>query len=138
MFYHSFGGWFSFAANILGQESNCDLIENLVTGNNHTPSSYYAVIFSNRHTGVDEGYAETATAMEDLAKTMPGYIGFESARNKDGTGIAVWYWESEEAIANWKKQTEHLVAQKRGREEWYSEYTVRIARVERAYSMNDR
>lgn len=102
---------------------------------NNTPS-YYAVIFSNKRALGDNGYGETATAMEELAATMPGYVGFESARNEDGFGIAVSYWESEEAIANWKRQAEHLIAQRRGREEWYTDYTVRVAKVTRSYEMN--
>jgi len=99
-------------------------------------NSYYAVIFSAHRTGIDNEYAETATAMEDAAKKMPGYIGFESARNENGFGITVSYWENEEAITNWKKQTDHLIAQKRGREEWYSDYIVRVAKIEREYKMD--
>ena len=69
--------------------------------------------------------------MEELAKQQPGYLGFESAR--DGLGISVSYWESLEAIANWKQQTDHLLAQKMGKTQWYSSYKVRICRVEREY-----
>ena len=73
--------------------------------------------------------------MEQLAATMPGYIGLESARDETGYGITVSYWQSEEAIKVWKREAEHLEAQRRGVERWYSDYIVRVARVERAYSM---
>ena len=97
---------------------------------------YYVVIFTNQHKASDDpAYAEMGDAMQALAATMPGYLGFESARNEDGFGFAVSYWETEEAIRNWKKQADHLAAQKRGREDWYSDYQVRIAKVERAYGM---
>jgi len=96
---------------------------------------YYAVIFSSRRTEGDNGYGEMAARMEELAATMPGYLGIESARGADGFGITVSYWESEEAMANWKKQAEHRIAQQRGRAEWYSDYTVRVAKVEREYGM---
>ncbi len=100
---------------------------------------YYAVIFSAQRTdGDDEGYGQTAARMEALAKTMPGYLGFESARNEDGFGIAVSYWASEEAIKNWKQKAEHLEAQRRGVENWYSDYNTRVAKVERAYSMKQK
>jgi len=99
---------------------------------------YYAVIFSATVIDGDHGYAKTAARMEALAATMPGYIGFEAARNEDGSGIAVSYWESEEAIATWKRNVEHLEAQARGRADWYANYTVRIARVERAYEMKNK
>ena len=94
---------------------------------------YYTVIFSAVQSETIEGYAETALRMESLAKTMPGYLGIESARNKDGFGITVSYWESEEAIAQWKREAEHLDAQRRGRNDWYERYQVRVAKVERSY-----
>ena len=97
---------------------------------------YYAVIFSSRRTDGDEGYGEMSEKMAALATTMPGYLGVESARGADGFGITVSYWESEEAIANWKRNAEHLVAQKLGRDKWYEDYQTRVAKVERAYSMN--
>ena len=96
---------------------------------------YYAVIFSSRRTPGDNGYAEMAEQMDELAKTMPGYLGIESARGEDGIGITVSYWESEAAIANWKKNAAHLEAQRKGRADWYEDYTVRVAKVERAYEM---
>jgi heme-degrading monooxygenase HmoA len=71
--------------------------------------------------------------MEELAKTMPGYLGIESARGPDGFGITVSYWKDEASIAEWRRHSEHLVAQQRGRSEWYQHYELRIARVERAY-----
>lgn len=92
---------------------------------------YYAVIFTNRRTAVDAGYSDMATAMEELAKKQPGYLGFESVR--DGLGIAISYWENLEAIAAWKAVADHQMAQKYGREKWYSWYKVRICRVEREY-----
>ncbi len=92
---------------------------------------YYAVIFSNTRTEGDFGYAAMAVKMEELARTQPGYLGFESAR--DGFGISVSYWDSLEAIANWKANTDHLMAQAAGRNTWYSWYKVRICRVEREY-----
>lgn len=101
--------------------------------------SYYAVIFSNQHTGNDmAAYREMADRMETLAKTMPGYLGFESARNDDGSGIAVSYWSSEEAISRWKHAASHLDAQTEGRKKWYTDYHVRVAKVEREYAMDRR
>jgi heme-degrading monooxygenase HmoA len=92
---------------------------------------YYAVIFTSERTDVTDGYAETATRMVELASQQPGYLGYESAR--DGIGITVSYWESLEAIRNWKQQSEHLEAQQKGRKEWYSSFKTRICLVERDY-----
>lgn len=94
---------------------------------------YYAVIFTSLRNPGDNGYGETAARMEELAALQPGFLGIESAR--DGLGITVSYWDSLEAIAAWKRNAEHLVAQKRGRTEWYSGFALRVCKVERAYGM---
>ena len=65
---------------------------------------YYAVIFSSSLANAT-GYDETAQRMVELAATMPGYLGIESARGTDGFGITVSYWRDEEAIANWRNET---------------------------------
>ena len=93
---------------------------------------YYAVIFTNIQTSELKGYAQMADRMLELAKLQPGYLGFESAR--DEMGIAVSYWKDKESISNWKQQVDHCLAQKMGREKWYSDYSTRIAKVEREYS----
>jgi heme-degrading monooxygenase HmoA len=96
--------------------------------------SYYAVIFTNELSNDTEGYSEMATKMEELAKQQPGYLGFESAR--DGLGISVSYWESLEAIQQWKENLEHLQAQHAGRKRWYQWYKTRICKVEREYEFH--
>ena len=93
---------------------------------------YYAVIFTSLRTAGDNGYARMAEAMEGLARTQPGFLGIESAR--DGLGITVSYWETLESIAAWKTNAQHLVAQQSGRESWYANFKVRICRVERDYA----
>lgn len=92
---------------------------------------YYAVIFTSTQTETIEGYSEIAENMENLAKQQKGFIGIDSARNE--VGITVSYWESLEAIKNWKANTDHLFAQKKGREQWYNWYNVKICKVEREY-----
>ncbi len=95
---------------------------------------YYAVIFTSIQTETTEGYAEMAQQMETLAKEQKGFIGIESARND--IGITVSYWESLEAIQQWKQHTDHLIAQRKGIKNWYAYYNVKICKVEREYSFN--
>lgn len=72
-----------------------------------------------------------ANTMENLAKQQKGYLGIDSARNE--VGLTISYWKSLDAIKNWKTHTQHLFAQKKGREQWYNWYNVRICKVEREY-----
>jgi len=94
---------------------------------------YYAVIFSSKRTDVDEGYGTVAQRMVELASGQPGFLGVESARGTDGFGITVSYWTTLEAIAAWRAQGEHRIAQTNGRRKWYEHFEVRVAHVERAY-----
>lgn len=92
---------------------------------------YYAVIFTSIRTDIDEGYGLTADAMVALAEKQPGFLGVESARND--VGITVSYWVDLDSIQQWKSNSEHLLAQKLGREKWYKAFKTRIAKVERDY-----
>ncbi|HET9830024.1 MAG TPA: antibiotic biosynthesis monooxygenase [Nocardioidaceae bacterium] len=92
---------------------------------------YVAVIFTSLRTDGDHGYAVMSARMDRLAAEQPGYLGMEAAR--DGLGITVSYWVDEDAAKAWKQVAEHLVAQRRGREAWYSDYRVRVAVVHRDY-----
>lgn len=94
---------------------------------------YYAVIFTSLRSDHDEGYGDTATRMLELAAEQDGFLGVESARGADGLGMTVSYWRDETAIRRWREQSEHRLAQQRGRQDWYDRFQVRICRVERAY-----
>ena len=92
---------------------------------------YFAVIFTSTQKDTIEGYAEMSEKMAALTKQQPGYLGMDSARNE--VGITVSYWESLKAIKQWKQQTDHLAAQLKGRQYWYSWYNVKVCKVEREY-----
>lgn len=97
------------------------------------PPPYYAVIFTSIRTDETTGYPEMGQRMAELAQTQPGYLGIESVH--DEMGITVSYWKDEASIKNWKMNSEHLFAQKMGREKWYKTFKLRVAKVERDYGM---
>ena len=94
---------------------------------------YYAVIFTSISHESKAGYAETAQRLLRLASGQPGFLGFEAAHQ--GIGITISYWQTLDAIKAWKANAEHLMAQQRGKDEWYKWYRVRICRVEREYGL---
>lgn len=97
---------------------------------------YTAVIFTSVRCPGDDGYGPMAARMDDLAREQPGYLGHESA-HADDVGITVSYWVDHAAAAAWKQVAEHRIAQERGRDAWYADYTVRVATVERDYRKPD-
>ena len=98
---------------------------------NTPPAPYYAVIFTSVKSDDPEGYSEMAELMHTLAVQQPGFLGVESAQEE--VGITVSYWKDPESIRQWKQHTDHLIAQKQGRKQWYSRYKTRICLVERDY-----
>ncbi|WP_211825139.1 antibiotic biosynthesis monooxygenase family protein [Kistimonas asteriae] len=95
---------------------------------------YYAVIFTSLRTEDDNGYDDVAVRMLKLAQEQPGFLGVESAR--EGVGITVSYWQDIAAIRAWKAQADHQEAQRRGKQQWYRDYRVRVCRVERVYGLS--
>ena len=53
---------------------------------------YYAVIFTSTRNDQDEGYAEMAEEMEQLARQQEGFISMDTAQGP--TNITVCYWTS--------------------------------------------
>jgi heme-degrading monooxygenase HmoA len=91
---------------------------------------YYAVIFASQRTDGDNGYGIMAEKMEELALQQEGFLGIESARDRE-LGITVSYWDSLEAIKNWKENSAHQIAQNRGKKEWYKNFAIRVCKVDR-------
>ncbi|CDQ38031.1 MULTISPECIES: antibiotic biosynthesis monooxygenase family protein [Virgibacillus] len=97
-----------------------------------TPEApYYAAIFTSQRTDIDKGYDQTAKKMIEIAEKQTGFLGVESSRDTN-VGITVSYWDSLEAINQWKNHAVHQIVQKKGKEEWYQAFAVRICKVERA------
>lgn len=95
---------------------------------------YYAVIFTSIRTEINDGYLEISDKLDEIAKTIPGFIKMDSVRN--GLGISISYWKDLESIKAWKANADHQIAIQLGIEKWYSHYSVRIAKVEREYSFD--
>ena len=95
---------------------------------------YYAVLFTSQRSEDDRGYAAMAERIHEMALASPGCLGAESAYDEEGFGFTLSYWTDEDSILAWKQNSDHLAAQRLGRERWYAHYELRIAKVERAYS----
>jgi heme-degrading monooxygenase HmoA len=90
------------------------------------------IVFRSRLTaeaGAD--YAETADAMLARARTMPGFLEFKHFHADDGERLSLIRWESAETLRAWAEDTEHTAAQRRGRERWYTAYSIEVAEVVR-------
>lgn len=100
------------------------------------PDFYYAVIFTSTKKDDSSDYHLMSEKMLQLSQQQPGFLGVDSVRDTHGKGITVSYWQTLADIKNWKTNSQHQIAQKLGRENWYSDYSVRICKVEHEYSSN--
>ena len=91
---------------------------------------YYAVIFTSVRRDGENDYDEMARKMAALSAAQNGFLGMEHAMS-DGLSITVCYWESLEAIAAWRENVEHKIAQAKGYETFYETFATRICLVER-------
>ena len=92
----------------------------------------YAVIFRAELNELDGTYSETATQLRELAITKYGCKEF-TAITDGNCEIAISYWKNLNQIKLWKKDSEHMVAQKMGQSRWYSSYQVQVVEVVREY-----
>lgn len=96
---------------------------------------YFAVIFTSQHRGqADSEYAATASALLERVHRIPGFLGAEGISDPSGFEMLVSYFVDEAAIHAWKQEEKHVEGQRRGKDHWFSHYSVRVARVERSYS----
>jgi heme-degrading monooxygenase HmoA len=95
----------------------------------------FAVIFRAKPGIQDDEYGKTVTKMRELAFEKYGCLDFVAV-TEGNQEIAISYWESEEAIKNWKRDPEHALAQGIGRSKWYESYSVQVVEIKREYTFN--
>jgi len=97
-------------------------------------SAGVVVLFRSRRTEADpEGYGAMADEMLTRARSMPGFVDFRHYAAEDGERISVIWWESEELMRDWREDARHQLAQRLGRERWYSFFHLDVAHVVRSY-----
>lgn len=90
------------------------------------------VIFRNRlRPEAQEAYGELAPQVAALAQQQPGFIAMKTFTAADGERVTIAQFESDDAVAAWRAHAEHREAQKRGRDEFYSEYHLQVCEVVR-------
>lgn len=101
----------------------------------------YAVIFEvEPQDGRADRYFELAASLRSELAKIDGFISverFESLTTK-GKYVSLSFWRDEAAIAAWRAQVGHQMAQREGKESVFRDFRIRVAQVVRDYTMADR
>ena len=81
--------------------------------------------------GLRDEYAAAVDRMNELARTMPGYISHKSFYAEDGERCTIVEFEHEEGLRTWRTNAEHIAVQKMARRKYYSEYSVQVCTLDR-------
>jgi heme-degrading monooxygenase HmoA len=101
----------------------------------------YAVIFEvEPETGRVQDYLDIAARLRPELEKIDGFISIERFKSlsQEGKILSLSFWRDEEAIARWRQQEQHQVAQRAGRDRIFRDYRIRVATVLRDYGMYER
>lgn len=98
----------------------------------------YAVIFEVevKEEGKEQ-YLKIAAKLKEQLVKMEGFLSIERFQSlvDEGKILSLSFWESKEAIALWKSNMDHMNAQTKGRSFLFKDYRIRIAEVQKDYTM---
>lgn len=101
------------------------------------PAMILTVFRSRLKSDANPDYAEWATRMSALAKTMPGYVSHKGFVAEDGERVTIVEFESEAAMRAWSQHPDHVAAKSKGRASFYSEYSIQTCQVLRGHAFKD-
>ena len=81
--------------------------------------------------GVRDEYVALVDRMNEIARTMPGYISHKGFFAEDGERVTIVEFEHEEGMRAWRSNPEHQTAQKLARQKYYTEYSVQVCTLDR-------
>jgi len=85
-------------------------------------------------------YFDIAAELRPLLEEIDGFISIErfESLTEPGKLLSLSFWRDEAAIAQWRNLETHRRAQAKGRDSIFSDYRLRIAKVERDYGLSER
>ncbi len=87
-----------------------------------------------------QDYLARAAELRSLVEGIEGFVSIERFESlyEPGKLLSLGFFKDEAALAAWRNNAEHRVAQELGREHYFLDYRLRIAHVERDYGKQDR
>ena len=92
-----------------------------------------AIFRSRLRPNLGEDYQECNARMNEIAKSLPGFISVKGFVASDGERVSIHEWESAEQFRVWVEHPEHQEAKVRGRQDYYEDYTCYICDEPKVY-----
>ena len=85
------------------------------------------IVFRSRlRDGVADEYGRDVDRIAALARAMPGFESATDFTAEDGERLALIEFDSADHLAAWREHLDHRAAQQRGRDRYYTHYSVQI------------
>lgn len=79
-----------------------------------------------------EEYETVAARMDELARSMPGYVSHKGFTAEDGERVTIVEFESEETQRAWTDLPAYRKAQQLGRERYCAEFKIQVCKLLKA------
>ncbi len=85
-------------------------------------------------------YLEIAATLRGFLENRDGFISIErfQSLSEEGKLLSLSFWRDEDSIEQWRTLFEHRCAQRKGKNELFQSYRIRVAEVVRDYSESAR
>jgi heme-degrading monooxygenase HmoA len=90
------------------------------------PGQVITIFRSRLRADAAPGYHETADEMLALAQQVPGFVDYKSFHADDGERVSLVTFDGPEGQRTWREDVAHREAQRRGRDDWYSAYSIQV------------
>ena len=91
-----------------------------------SPSQVVTVFRSRLRADVNPAYRELAEEMEAAARQVRGFVDFKVFTADDGERVSLITFATAEAHRTWREDPRHREAQRRGRDDFYQEYSIQV------------
>ncbi|OZM78003.1 antibiotic biosynthesis monooxygenase [Pseudonocardia sp. MH-G8] len=94
----------------------------------------FAVMFeSHPQPGRRDTYLEWATRLGTDLRKIPGFVDdhYYRSLSREGWLLSLSTWEDEKALVSWRTHPTHQLAQAKGRDEFFIDYTLRTGQLTR-------
>ena len=81
-----------------------------------------------------DAYADHASRMSELARSMPGYVEHKVFTADDGERVTVVRFADRASHDAWARHPDHREAQRAGVADYYEEYSIAVGDVDRGHA----